>query len=87
MIGGVGSAKSSHDYEGLPPMVDVLSSALMAVDGGSRKIDNVTAEKILPGARSFEDIQKYLDSAKKEKREKLKEQNKDFSKPTRRTWS
>ncbi len=50
------------------------------------KIGPVTAEKILPGARSYEDIQKYLDSVKKEKLEKLKGQSKDFSKFSGRRW-
>jgi hypothetical protein len=39
----------------------------------------------LPGAKSFEDIQAYLSAAKKEKLDKLKEQNKKFL-PGRPVW-
>ena len=39
------------------------------------------AKKILPGASSIEDIEKYVSAAKKEKIEKLKQQNKGYLKP------
>lgn len=73
------------DDDGFSGMDTVLSSVMKVVDGGP-KIGPVTAEKILPGARSYEDIQKYLDSVKKEKLEKLKGQSKDFSKFSGRRW-
>ncbi len=50
------------------------------------KIDCLTASKILPGAKSFEDIQAYLNAAKKEKIEKLKKKNKAFIRNDGRRW-
>ena len=38
----------------------------------SNKSANLTAEKILPGASTLEDINKYINAAKKEKLEQLK---------------
>ena len=38
----------------------------------SNKSANLTAEKILPGAFTLEDINKYINAAKKEKLEQLK---------------
>ena len=62
-------ARRDDDEDGFSGMDNVLSSVLKAVDHGE------TAAKILPGAQSFEDIQKHLDMVKKEKLEKLKEKN------------
>ena len=39
-------------------------------------IDPTTASKILPGARNYQDIEKYLNQAKKEKLDLLKKKNK-----------
>ena len=39
-------------------------------------MDPRTASRILPGARNFEDIEKYLNEQKKKKQEALKSRNK-----------
>ena len=67
--------------DGFSGMDKVLSTVLKAVD---RKKDATTAGKILPGAKSYDDIEAYLSAIKKEKMEKLRELNKDFAKSGRR---
>lgn len=54
-----------------------LDNELNRIKSGGREV----AKKILPGASSIEDIEKYVSAAKKEKMEKLKQQNKGYLKP------
>jgi len=77
---------TQDDDDGFSSMDNVLSSVLKAVNDKGSKIDRPTASKILPGAKSYEDIQAYLNAAKKEKIEKLKEKNKDFVRSESRRW-
>ncbi len=81
-----GGPMTPDEDDGFSSMDNVLSSVLKAVNDKGSKIDRPTASKILPGAKSFEDIQAYLNAAKKEKIEKLKEKNKDFVKSDSRRW-
>merc|ERR1712141_300111 len=57
-----------------------MESVRKAVDGNQKPsghpIDPKTASKILPGAKSFQDIEKYIEAQKKEKMEQLKRKNK-----------
>lgn len=64
---------------------EAMESVRKAVDGNQRlpgscpsgkPIDPKTASKILPGAKSFQDIEKYIEAQKKEKMEQLKRKNK-----------
>merc|ERR1712039_739736 len=66
---------------------EAMESVRKAVDGNQRlpgscpsgkPIDPKTASKILPGAKSFQDIEKYIEAQKKEKMEQLKRKNKCF---------
>ena len=81
-----GGPMTPDEDDGFSSMDNVLSSVLKAVNDKGSKIDRPTASKILPGAKSFEDIQAYLNAAKKEKIEKLKEKNKDFIRNDGRRW-
>ena len=81
-----GGPMTPDEDDGFSSMDTVLSSVLKAVNDKGSKIDRPTASKILPGAKSFEDIQAYLNAAKKEKIEKLKEKNKDFIRNDGRRW-
>ena len=86
---GNGSRRSYDEEEdGFSAIDNVLSSVLKAVDSdkysnGGEKMGRSTAGKILPGAKSYEDIQAYLAAAKREKIDKLREQNKGFVRPGR----
>jgi hypothetical protein len=42
----------------------------------SKKLEPVIANKILPGARNFDEIQQFVNAAKKDKIEKLRQKNK-----------
>merc|ERR1712141_819584 len=63
-----------------------MESVRKAVDGNQKPsghpIDPKTASKILPGAKSFHDIEKYIEQQKKEKMEQLKRKNKWDKSPT-----
>ena len=87
---GNNGSRRSHDEEedGFLAIDNVLSSVLKAVDSSDMNsngqlMDRPTAGKILPGATSYEDIQAYLAAAKREKIDKLREQNKGFVRPGR----
>lgn len=69
------------DDEDLEDVVkEAMESVRKAVDGNQKPsgnpIDPKTASKILPGAKSFQDIEKYIEAQKKEKMEQLKRRNK-----------
>merc|ERR1712110_1252609 len=65
---------------------EAMESVRKAVDGNQKPsghpIDPKTASKILPGAKSFHDIEKYIEQQKKEKMEQLKRKNKWDKSPT-----
>ena len=98
MIGGQWAVESSDSEKEEDKVEDgqqktgssALESVLTAVKnkkfGSSKNNPADVAKKILPGASSFEDIEKYVSAAKKEKMEKLRQKNKDYLKPDKRFW-
>ena len=64
-----------EDQDGIKGALDTVLDAV----GPSKKArEDETAKRILPGAKSFADIEKYIMAAKKEKLDRLKKTNKDY---------
>ena len=65
-----------------------MDSVLEAVDntagsksGAASAAAAVKKDPIIPGARTFEELEDIINTAKKEKKEKLKEKNRGFARP------
>lgn len=90
LMGGKWQEDDDDEEEQLNTAMDSVLKAVDDSKPSSSKtkspLDKATVNKILPGAQTFDDIEAYLTAAKKDKLEKLKQQNKEFTKSTPQRW-